>query len=151
MLKTPDRVSLFFVLTFIFGRALFILYLMELSFSELRKREVINVSDGRCLGKITDLRLSFPKGILVGITVPGRKTGFLSGLFDKSKIYIDESRIIKIGGDVILVDISCENGRKPIEPCAKPPINPCPPERPKGPHEQDIFSGVSGRIDIDDY
>ena len=118
---------------------------MELSFSELKKREVINVSDGRCLGKITDIRLSFPKGVLVGISVPGRRTGFLCGLFDKSEMYIDESRIIKIGGDVILVDISCNENKKPKEPEKK-----CPPPKPNCCGE-DIFSCVNERIDTGDY
>jgi YlmC/YmxH family sporulation protein len=109
---------------------------MELNYSELKKRDVINVADGRCLGRITDIRLDFPEGILVGITVPGRKTRGLFRFFDKSEMYIDESRIIKIGGDVILVDLSCgetcdENtvvGKKerPKPPCP-PPCNPCPP------------------------
>ena len=80
---------------------------MELTYNELRKRDVINVSDGRCLGRIIDMRLDFPEGVLVGIVVPGRRVHGLFKLFDKSQLYIDESRIIKIGGDVILVDINC--------------------------------------------
>ena len=119
---------------------------MELSYNELRKREVINVSDGRSLGKITDIRLSFPKGVLVGISVQGRRTGFICSFFDKSEIYIDESRIIKIGGDVILVDISCREDKivkeKPTEKCP-PPKQQC--------GECDIFSCVNGRIDTGDY
>ena len=76
---------------------------MELSFNELKKRDVINISDGRCLGRITDLKLCFPEGILVGISVPGKKAKGIFRIFDKSEIFIDVNKIIKIGGDVILV------------------------------------------------
>ena len=78
---------------------------MELSFKELQKRDVINIADGRCLGRITDLKLSFPGGVLTGIVVPGRRVNFFLKLFDKSETFIPVSRIIKIGGDVILVEI----------------------------------------------
>ena len=105
---------------------------MELSYNELRKRDVINVADGRCLGRICDLKLLFPQGKFLGITVPGRKGGLL-GLLRKSPLYIPERNIIKIGGDVILVNLSCGetcsdsvdlNGKKPQKPNKRPP-NPC--------------------------
>lgn len=80
---------------------------MELSYNELKKRDVINLVDGRCLGRITNLKLLFPEGKLVGISVPGKKICKILSFFDKSEIYIPERNIIKIGGDVILVDLSC--------------------------------------------
>ena len=46
---------------------------MELSFKDLKKREVINLADGSSFGHITDLVLSFPKGNLVAIVVPGKR------------------------------------------------------------------------------
>jgi YlmC/YmxH family sporulation protein len=106
---------------------------MELTYNELRKRDVINVADGRCLGKICDLKLLFPQGRFLGITVPGRKCGFW-GFFHKIPVYLHEKNIIKIGGDVILVNLSCGevcsdsvnvNGNKrPNKPSNCPP-NPC--------------------------
>lgn len=103
---------------------------MELSFRELKKRDVINVSDGRSLGNLIDLTLDFPSGELSGIIVPGRKLrGFLR-IFDKTEIYIDVTRIVKIGNDVILVDLRCEDGSgsRP-HPKPRPPKpneeNPC--------------------------
>ena len=127
---------------------------MELSYNELRKRDVINVPDGRCLGRITDLKLSFPSGVMVGIVVPGRKSRGIFRWFDKTEFYIDRSRIIKIGGDVILVDISCE--RKPPKPNHKPPCNPhdnfgkngCGGEEN---HGYNIFPETDVRIDQSDY
>ncbi len=100
---------------------------MELSFKDLQKREVINVVDGRSFGKITDLQLQFPQGKLVGIVVPGRKDGWFVRLFTKNKIYIPEQNIVKIGGDVILVNISCG------ETCA-PSASVTPPKPKKKPH-----------------
>lgn len=146
---------------------------MELNYSELKKRDVINVADGRCLGRITDIRLDFPEGILIGITVPGRKARGLFRIFDKSEMYIDESRIIKIGGDVILVDINCGDlcasgvrvskgghgkNHNPPRPPQNCPPNPCPPKHCPPPRKDcenlpdfGILSGKESRIDTDDY
>ena len=66
---------------------------------------MINIADGRSFGKITDLKLEFPRGTLKGIVVnDGRKSGIL-GFFCKNEIFIDEKNIIRIGGDAILVNI----------------------------------------------
>ena len=98
---------------------------MNLSFNDLRKRDVINLTDGKCFGKITDLVLKFPEGVLQGIVVPA-DNGFFSRLFNKNNIYISEKKIKKIGGDVIFVDIKCgdlceisvsEKPKKPPSPC----------------------------------
>ena len=138
---------------------------MELTYNELRKRDVINVSDGRCLGRIIDLRLSFPEGVLVGIVVPGRKVKGIFKWFDKSQLYIDESRIIKIGGDVILVDINCGDlcsagvrVNKPVPPkknnCPPNCPPPCPPPHPHHKNSEvdfGILSGESDRINTEDY
>lgn len=99
---------------------------MELTFNELKKRDVINIADGRCLGRITDLKLKFPEGVLIGIFVPGRKTKKIFRWFDKSEVFIEERKIIKIGGDVILVDIKCENSSAPTKQCV--PLPPCTPK-----------------------
>ena len=51
---------------------------MELTFSDLSNKDVVNVVDGKNLGHVTDIKLSFPKGIMVGIIVPGKKTNFFT-------------------------------------------------------------------------
>ncbi len=102
---------------------------MELTFSELRKRDVINIADGRCLGRVNDLKLCFPDGVLTAIGVPGKKRGIFS-IFDKSQVFIGVNAILKIGGDVILVDLR-KNGKPQLdEPCPKPkrPPQNCPPQ-----------------------
>ena len=140
---------------------------MELSFSDLRKREVINMVDGRSLGRVCDLSLDFPEGVLTGIFVPGRRSRGLFHIFDKTKIFIPENNIVKIGGDVILVDLKCGEVCAPNSKRRQPPPNlqcppkgpPCPPKTPpcppKGPHgpqghnknfsnDLEIFSGLDG-------
>ncbi len=130
---------------------------MELSLSELKKRDVVNIVDGKCLGRLTDINFRFPEGVIEGIVVPGRKSNFLGGLFNKQRLYISEKNIIKIGGDVILVDLRCGEqcsdsislATPPKRP--KPPSPPCPPPcPPKG----GINIGGKERetpIDFDEY
>jgi YlmC/YmxH family sporulation protein len=107
---------------------------MELSYSELRKREVININDGKSLGFITDITLSFPRGTLVGITVPEHKTNWLCRLFNKTEVFIGVESILKIGNDVILVDLKCGDlcaesiGVGKPAPKPKPPSPPCQPQ-----------------------
>lgn len=121
-----------------------IFFIMELTYKDLKNRDVINVADGRCLGRIANLKLRFPQGVLVGIFVPGRKScGFR--LFDRNDIFIEESKILKIGGDVILVNLKGDT------PCNSPtpPKNDC-----RSPHRkpscEDIICDAS-RIDQSDY
>lgn len=106
---------------------------MELSFKELKKREVINVADGSSLGSITDITISFPTGIFTTITVPGKRQGFFSSIFSKSEMTIPRNKIQKIGSDVILVNLNCgdtcsesvlANPKKEPPPC-KPLFSPC--------------------------
>ena len=118
---------------------------MELSFRDLRKRDVINVSDGACLGRIIDVVLDFPKGNLTAIVVPGRRGRGIFGFFNKTDIVISEKKIVKIGNDVILVELKYGGGyipndnKKPHAPSCQPPCPPpcppsCPPYPPK-PHQ----------------
>ncbi len=136
---------------------------MELTYNELRTREVINVVDGKSLGKIIDLTLSFPEGKLRGITVPGHKQGWISKIFDRARLYIDRHDIKKIGGDVILVSLNCGDTcsestqvskRKPdTNNCCPPPPcpPPCPPKcQPSPCHNDDDDDGFP-RIDLSDY
>jgi YlmC/YmxH family sporulation protein len=72
--------------------------------SELRAREVINITDGRRLGLATDLEIDAETGRIRAIVVPG--TGrWLSWLGKSDEVVIPWDRIRKIGIDVILVDV----------------------------------------------
>ena len=129
---------------------------MELSYSELTKRDVINIADGRCLGRIIDIKLIFPQGKLIGIVVPGRKVKGIFRCFDKTEMYIDERNIIKIGGDVILVDIRCNEDCSPRPPKPIKPPKPCHPCENKCNDNNSFNSGLSAEqfmsnFDDNDY
>lgn len=149
---------------------------MELSFRELRRRDVINVADGRCLGRVSDVIFEFPKGNLTGIAVPEKKCKGILRYFDKSELYIDEKNIIKIGNDVILVNLKCGEVCAPnvrVGVCRddrsedrrdrdRPPKRDCPPQRPVKndcppssgkcmPDCERLFGGEDGRMDPEDY
>ena len=107
---------------------------MELTYNDLKKRDVINVVDGKCFGRVNNLSLSFPRGVLTGIYVPARKNKGFFWFLDKSSLFISVDKIVKIGGDVILVDIKCGENCVPSTPVGKKEQikkpNPCPPQCP---------------------
>lgn len=76
---------------------------MEMSFSELRTKEVINTADGRKLGKICDMVFCYPENRILGFVVPGQRS-FGS---KKCDFFIELKNIVKIGDDVILVNVGC--------------------------------------------
>ena len=74
---------------------------MEFTFSDLRRKEVVNTQDGRKLGKACDVVLCYPENRWIGIVVPGE-----NGFFQKrNELFIDLKHIVKIGEDVILVNV----------------------------------------------
>ena len=73
---------------------------MELSFSQLRTKEVINTQDGRKLGRVCDVVLCYPENRWLGIVAPNGRGGW-----KKNGLFIDLKNIVKIGDDVILVNI----------------------------------------------
>ncbi len=96
---------------------------MELSFSELRAKEVVNTQDGKKLGKVCDIALCYPENKWIGIIVPGgRGWGF-----KKNNLFIDLRNIVKIGEDVILVNVGLprkSGGKKGnAPPYTTPPQN----------------------------
>ncbi|MBQ9729341.1 MAG: YlmC/YmxH family sporulation protein [Clostridia bacterium] len=74
---------------------------MQLSFSDLRTKEVVNTTDGKKLGKVCDLVFCYPENRVLGIVVPGGK-GFG---FRRGEVFIDLKCIAKLGEDVILVNV----------------------------------------------
>lgn len=83
---------------------------IDYTFCELREREIINVADGRRLGRLSDIAFS-AKGIVLGIIVPGEKK-FFKNIAGSDNIFIPWECILKIGNDVILVDLN-NNMRQP--------------------------------------
>ena len=95
----------------------------DISFSELRCKEVVNASDGRRLGRIVDLVFSGETGKIKGIVTPASKRS----VFSKSQeLFIPWRCVEKLGEDVIIVNVNaeglCEHSEKPQ---CKPP---CPPK-----------------------
>lgn len=74
---------------------------METSFCELHRKETVNLTDGKRLGRVSDVVFTYPEGRVQGIVVPGGK-GFRWG---RAELFIDLKCVKKIGIDVILVDI----------------------------------------------
>ncbi|WP_425446997.1 YlmC/YmxH family sporulation protein [Dethiothermospora halolimnae] len=73
--------------------------------SDLREKEIINVRDGSRLGLISDIEVDLEKGEVKAIVIPG--AGKILGLFGKNEDrVISWNNIVKIGADVILVDLS---------------------------------------------
>lgn len=78
---------------------------MDITFSSIRSKEVINLYDGKRLGHIFDVYIDKDTGSVLGYVVPGLKK-----VFKKSDdIFIPLANIKKIGDDVILVKLSPEN------------------------------------------
>ncbi len=73
--------------------------------SSLREKEVINIKDGARLGLISDIDVDLEKGRVKGIILPteGKILGFIGKNNDR---IIKWNNIVKIGVDVILVDLT---------------------------------------------
>ena len=106
-------------------------YNVETSFGELRRKEVININDGKRLGKVSDVVFTYPEGKVQGIVVPGGR-GFRWG---KAELFIELKCVTKIGVDVVFVEIKAapkpdkKKGNK-WESCYEPPREDPPPRRP---------------------
>lgn len=79
-----------------------------INLSEMREKEVINIRDGSRLGMIYDFEMDLKKGEVVSIIIPG--PGKIMGIFGKDNdIIINWNKIVKIGEDIILVDLKTED------------------------------------------
>ena len=81
---------------------------METSFLELKQKQVVNICDGKQLGKVCDVVFSFPEGKVQGIVAPGGK-GFRWG---KGDLFIDLKNVTKIGVDTVLVEVKSAPSKK---------------------------------------
>ena len=71
---------------------------------ELRCKEVVNVLDGRKLGHIIDIIFDLASARILGILVPGEKTGW-NVFKSTNQLFIPFGCIVKIGEDAILVEV----------------------------------------------
>jgi YlmC/YmxH family sporulation protein len=80
---------------------------MEISFSELRAKEVVNTQDGRKLGRVCDVVLCYPENRWIGLVVPSGR-----GFGKRQELFLELRHIVKIGEDVILVNVGFPHGQK---------------------------------------
>lgn len=78
---------------------------MEVSFNELRQKEVINIKSGKRLGRISDMIISSTDKCVLGLVVPGERRFF----GPREDIFIPWQNIKKIGDDVILIVLEEKN------------------------------------------
>ena len=76
-----------------------------MSLSELKLKDVVNVETGRKLGKVMDLEFNACDGQVQAIVVPAdfKFGSLIKG--EKNGLVIPWERIVRIGDDVILVQL----------------------------------------------
>ncbi len=94
----------------------------DLSYCELRSKEVVNATDGKRMGRIVDILFSRTDGTISGIVVPFARRSVFSKNQD---IFIPWRCVQKIGEDVILVNLVMEaDGRMSCNHKEPPPPSP---------------------------
>lgn len=85
---------------------------MAVKFTDLQCKEVICVSDGRRLGYVADVLVEVPEGRVCSILVPSphRNLGLLG---NREDFIIPWDCIRRIGPDIVLVDVKCDDCRVP--------------------------------------
>ena len=82
-------------------------------FSEKKKKEVVNVSDCRCLGNVTGLEFEKECGDIKALIIPG--PGKYFGCFCRdSEFCIPWAKVIRIGPDIILVEFNEKEMKRKI-------------------------------------
>ena len=100
---------------------------METSFTELKCKQVINVVDGKSLGRIIDIVLDVKSCKVLGIIVPNPACSMWSLFKSGKEIFVPFHCICKIGVDVILIELYSNNDS---DKCDEHNKQPKPPPRP---------------------
>ncbi len=74
---------------------------MDISYTDLRCKDVVNVVNGAKMGKIIDLIVDTNGKCVLGLVVPGVRKIFKSN----EDIFIPWDCIVKIGSDTILINL----------------------------------------------
>ncbi|ARK31081.1 PRC-barrel domain protein [Halalkalibacter krulwichiae] len=90
--------------------------------SELQVKDIVNMDNGKRLGQLTDLDINLKTGTIEALII--NASGKMMGLFGKEseEIIIPWKNIIRIGSDVILVEVPNVYERKPVK--FEPPSTP---------------------------
>ena len=105
---------------------------MELTFNDLRAKEVINTQDGKRLGRVCDLVFCYPENRILGIVVPGGR----NFVFKREEFFIDLRNVVKIGEDVVLVNVAPFKKSAPAKNPAQRAGNFPPPENNRRSYEE---------------
>lgn len=70
---------------------------------DFKHKEVININDGRKLGKVIDLEADLESGRILSIVVPGNSNRM--NLFSNQELVIPWENIKQIGEETILVEV----------------------------------------------
>ena len=79
-----------------------------LSTDKVKNKEVINISDGRSLGFVSDIEVNLENGTIEGIIIPGERGIFSFFSKGENDTMIKWERVRTIGDDVILVDVDAQ-------------------------------------------
>lgn len=72
--------------------------------SDLQRKDIINVNDGRIIGRIIDAEINDKDGTLESLVL--EKSKYIRSLFSsENDITIKYTQIKKLGSDVILIDL----------------------------------------------
>lgn len=72
--------------------------------SDLQKKDIININDGRIIGRIIDAEINESSGVLDSLIV--EKSKYMRSLFTtENDITIKFEQIKKLGSDVILIEL----------------------------------------------
>ncbi len=82
-----------------------------MTFSEIRQKDIINISDGKRLGRAVDLilRCEGERAYIEALVVPAAANLWKLFKNERDGIAIAWERIRRIGDDVILVDVDATN------------------------------------------
>ncbi len=73
--------------------------------SELQKKDIVNIKNGKKIGKIIDVEFDQNNGYMIKFII--ERTHFIKSLFTQNdEISIKFTQIKKMGEDVILIDIN---------------------------------------------
>ncbi len=73
--------------------------------SELQKKDIVNIRDGKKIGRIIDVEFDPSSGYMIHFVI--EKARFVRSMFSVSEdLNIKFTQIKKLGEDVILIDIS---------------------------------------------
>ena len=82
-------------------------------FRDLGDKDVVNVKDGSCLGHVKDIDFDPERGCICALIVPGPGKYF-GCIYREFDFFIPWVNILKIGPDIVLVELDCEKTKHKI-------------------------------------